>query len=292
MRLILAPPSGPVDEVQLAEFKMLATSQTADDQGVWVAVQSDRVISAVMPLFSPGRTMLLFTPSVIRGQAHAEILRQVVEAACRSARDQGVHLAQVLLEPDAASQVMALRSSGFVPLAELLYMHALIARHLPPPPLAAGRRWVNYSEQAHELFARTILASYEQSFDGPALNGLRDIDDILAGHLATGQFNPANWFVLCQGDEPLAVLLTSELPRCDAVELVYLGIAPAHRGKGIGDLLMRQAAAVVSASPHARLSLAVDASNKPAMQLYWRHGLHALGRKLAMLRDLRAEGTR
>jgi len=44
---------------------------------------------------------------------------------------------------------------------------------------------------------------------------------------------------------------------------------------------------VAMASKHGRLSLAVDAGNLPALKLYWRHGLQVIGRKQAMLRDLR-----
>jgi ribosomal protein S18 acetylase RimI-like enzyme len=51
---------------------------------------------------------------------------------------------------------------------------------------------------------------------------------------------------------------------------------------------MRRAAAVAHASKHGRLSLAVDAGNLPALKLYWRHGMQVIGRKTALLRDLRA----
>jgi len=50
---------------------------------------------------------------------------------------------------------------------------------------------------------------------------------------------------------------------------------------------MRRAAAVAVASKHGRLSLAVDAGNLPALKLYWRHGMQVIGRKQALLRDLR-----
>ena len=98
--------------------------------------------------------------------------------------------------------------------------------------------------------------------------------------------------MLCEGDDSLGVLLLSAVPHADIVELVYLGVPPAQRGRGVGDLLMRQAAATVAASKHSRLSLAVDAGNLPALKLYWRHGLQAIGRKVALIRDLRPSQPR
>lgn len=116
------------------------------------------------------------------------------------------------------------------------------------------------------------------------------IEDIVAGHRATGEFDRNLWFVLCDGATGAGVLLLTRVPRSDVIELVYLGVVPAYRGRKVGDLLMRHAAAVISASRYTRLSLAVDAANLPAMKLYWRHGLQAIGRKIAMMRDLRVTG--
>src|SRR5262249_28334113 len=147
--------------------------------------------------------------------------------------------------------------------------------------------WENYAPHSHVRFTQTILQSYQESLDCPGLNGLRDINDIIAGHRATGEFEPSNWFLLHYAHEPIGVLLLSRAQRTEVVELVYLGLVRAHRGRGAGDILMRRAAAVTARSRHGRLSLAVDAGNLPALKLYWRHGLQVVGRKLAMLRDLR-----
>jgi mycothiol synthase len=166
-------------------------------------------------------------------------------------------------------------------------MQATFSRQPPPPATPAGYRWVTYSAEDHRTFARGIMASYQASMDCPSLNGLRDIEDIMAGHKATGAFDPGLWLALCEGEAPAAVLLLSRVPRTDVLELVYLGLMPAYRGRGLGDLLMRRAVAAIHETGCARLSLAVDAQNMPALKLYWRHGMQAMGRKVAMIRDLR-----
>jgi ribosomal protein S18 acetylase RimI-like enzyme len=61
--------------------------------------------------------------------------------------------------------------------------------------------------------------------------------------------------------------MLSEVPNRDAWEVVYLGLTPAARGRGLG----RQAIAhaLELARPHtSRLELAVDIRNHPATRLY------------------------
>ena len=161
-------------------------------------------------------------------------------------------------------------SAGFAPMAELHYMVLPVKAGQPPPPLPPGLAWQTYSPANHALFARAILATYQDSLDCPALNGLREIDDIILGHQASGQFEPQLWFVLVEqspavadelpggmarggpgdatGDAtstvtsgaasaaeptPLGVVLVSPSPRSESAELVYLGITPAARGRQI-----------------------------------------------------------
>ena len=76
------------------------------------------------------------------------------------------------------------------------------------------------------------MESYQQSLDCPLLNGLREIGDVIAGHQASGEFNPRFWFVLSERDMPRGVVLLNRVPRTDTAELVYFGLAPAARGAG------------------------------------------------------------
>lgn len=288
-RCILAPPGGGdgADEGHVREFARLADVHRDSAGGTLLAEQGGRVISAVLPVVSPGKTMLLFLPGWPDAPAKADATRAMVEQVCARGAAEGVHLAQSLLEPNHSSAQSLLMSCGFERLAELLYMQATFSRQPAPPATPAGFTWVTYAPEVHELFARGIMGSYERSMDCPALNGLRDINDIMAGHRATGAFDPSLWIALCEGDAVAAVLLLCRVPRTDVLELVYVGLVPAYRGKGLGDLLMRRAVVATRESGCARLSLAVDAQNMPALKLYWRHGMQAMGRKVAMLRDLR-----
>jgi mycothiol synthase len=194
----------------------------------------------------------------------------------------------------------------FEPLAELIYLERAV--HRAPqeqPPL--GFAWETYSSSNHDDFARAVTATYAGSLDCPRLNGRRDIEDVLAGHKAAGEFDPKLWFLLRkqgsstrsrQGpstssgqnddrDSLAGVLLMSRSTRTDAVELVYLGLQPAYRGRRLADAMMRHAFATVAAIGSRRLSLAVDSNNVPALRLYRRHGMTQVCSRLALLRDLR-----
>ncbi|HEV8607214.1 MAG TPA: GNAT family N-acetyltransferase [Tepidisphaeraceae bacterium] len=287
VKLILGTSSGHADEMQVREFMRLAGAHRQDAGGIWVAEQAGRLLSAVMPVVSPGKTMLLFLPAHLHGEQQTALTRKLIDAVCACAAEQGVHLAQALLEVHDEPLQTLMTACGFGRLAELLYLQSVVGK-VAEPPLPAGCKWLTYSPARHELFARAILSTYQDSFDCPGLNGLRTIDDILAGHRATGNFEPNHWFILCEDDLPLGAVLLSKVQRTDVTELVYLGLVPARRGRGLADILMRRAAAVAMASKHGRLSLAVDAGNVPALKLYWRHGMQVIGRKLALLRDLRA----
>jgi ribosomal protein S18 acetylase RimI-like enzyme len=148
-------------------------------------------------------------------------------------------------------------------------------------------RWVGYGPDTHALFGRTIAETYQQSLDCPRLNGLRDIEDVLAGHKASGEFDPRLWALLVEGETALGALLLARAVPADTLELVYLGLTPAARGRGLGDGMMRRALASAAADGAGRLSLAVDSDNVPALKLYYRHGMQRVGAKLALMRQLR-----
>src|SRR5206468_2654294 len=152
------------------------------------------------------------------------------------------------------------------------------------PSWPEGMERVNYSASTHADFARAILDSYQQSLDCPKLSGLRHIEDIIAGHKATGEFDPTKWFLARDrsSGQGLGVLLLARAPRTDTVELVYLGLAPAARGRGLAKVMMRHALATAAHMGASRFCLAVDAENVPALKLYYAAGMARAGSRVAM----------
>jgi ribosomal protein S18 acetylase RimI-like enzyme len=274
---------------QVGEFMQFATARRINLGRLWLAGAGGRLAWAVLPVVSPGKTMLLLSPPMLPGLLDAAPL---VEAVCLWAKENGVHLAQVLADPAQMPLRQFFVRCGFAEIAELHYLQSAV-RPTTAPSLPPACRWVTYSVETHAPFARAIAESYQNSLDCPALGGMRQIEDVIAGHRASGEVDERFWFVLLDGSgDPCGVLLLTRVPRNDLAELVYLGLSPDARGRGIGDLLMRQAFWAVGQMKLGRITLAVDSQNAPALRLYYRHGLAHVGSKTAMLRDLRDAGSR
>jgi mycothiol synthase len=269
---------------QVLDFLQFATDRKINLQGLWVLERAGRPQWAALPIVSPGHTALLFAPPM---RPKGVDVGPLIDAVCDLLAGQNVHLVQSLLDPVDRVGRELYGSHQFREMAELLYLHAQVARALPAVNLPSGFWWRNYSDPLRPLFEQVIQESYQQSLDCPALNGMRTIGDVVAGHQASGEFDPRFWFLLSEGDTPRAVVMLSRVPRTDMAELVYLGLAPPARGRGISDLMMRQAFHAVRVMNLTRLTLAVDSKNIPALRLYYRHGMQRVGSKIAMMRDLR-----
>lgn len=287
LKLILGSVTTPADDQQVVDFLRLAIQRQINLDNIWLAEAENKVAWAVLPLLSPGRSMLLLWPDGLNA-ALAPAARDLLDALARNFAERDVRLAQTLLDPGDTQGASVHRESGFQHIADLLYLQANVSVKAPAAVLAAGWKWVHYSPAVHHEFAQAIMATYERSLDCPALNGLRDMDDIMAGHQAAGEFDPRWWFLLRRPDGSSAgVLLLSKATHNPAAELVYVGLAPDARGQDLGDLLIRHALHQTAAAGLGRICLAVDANNAPALKLYFRYGFARIGCKLAMMRRLK-----
>src|SRR4051794_7290163 len=247
LRLILATPAGLGSDAQVLDFLSFCVERKIDTTAIWIAVHRNTLVWALLPVVSPGKTMMLFTPAAALRETPAGAPGTLASAVCSHWALRGVTLAQMLIDPQARPVIDTYRAAGFDELAELVYLQKQVrARRIPIPNFAPNFTLKTYSSETHNAFADIIQRSYHDSLDCPALNGLRDMNDVITGHQSTGEYDPAMWWILCRGDHTLAVLLLSRVPQQSAIELVYLGLAPEARGQGIGDLLMQHAIATVA----------------------------------------------
>jgi ribosomal protein S18 acetylase RimI-like enzyme len=289
LRLILGSAGRPADESAVVDFLDFALQRHIDLNALWVAVRSERPVWAMLPMVSPGRTMLLLTPGGLPRIEGIETAGTLTDEVCQHYRARGVQLVQALGDPADDGPRDGFLARGFRQMAELLYLQVDVRPTFPAPPLPNGFTWQSYVDQVPAAFADTIVQTYRDSLDCPGLNGLRSIDDVMAGHKAAGgaEFDPSLWFLLREHGDPIGVVLLARTPGHNASELVYLGLVPAARGRGLADLLMRQALHAIASRGGGTLALAVDSQNAPAIRLYHRHGLKKVGAKLALLRELR-----
>lgn len=284
LALILGSGPTPASHDHVLDFVQFASSRGIDVNALWVIRSDSGPIWAILPILNPGRTALLLVPA---RRPEGVNIAPLTEQVCEDLARRDVYLAQSLLDPPDTSGRAILASLGFREMAELLYLQVAVPRSIQLPEMPASFWWQTYSAQTHVLFARAIMESYQQSLDCPSLNGLREIDDVIAGHQASGEFNPRFWFVLSERDMPRGVVLVNRVPRTDTAELVYFGLVPAARRRGLGDLMIRQALWAAREMNLSRLTLAVDSHNTPALRLYYRHGMQRIGSKVALMKDLR-----
>ncbi len=229
----------------------------------------------------------MLVPALCNDPGSADLVVELLRAQRDQAFQHGVRLLQVLLEPGGSVAEAALAQAGYELLAELLYMERdARLSDLPSEPTPA-LTWETYEPSSHSVFAETIAATYEGSLDCAKLNGLREIEDIIAGHKAAGEFDPQHWFVARLEGRPAGVLLLAGQPMTAAMEIVYMGVAPWARHRGTGSAIVRRALEVAHADGAAKLTLAVDDANEPARRLYERFGLRQTGRRRAWIQLVR-----
>jgi mycothiol synthase len=129
--------------------------------------------------------------------------------------------------------------------------------------------WRPFDASIAEEFHTVLQATYTGSLDMPELEGTRGLEDILAGHQAAGLFVPERWRLGRVPGEPeaAAVLLLTQAPGRDAWEVIYLGLTPPARGRGLGRAVIRHALELARGQAPV-LELAVDLRNTPAVRLY------------------------
>ncbi len=267
------------------------------------------VAQSCLAMINPGRTaVLLVSPGLPEGAvgtgeyARARVERAaVIDAACRglSQADEGggpprVVLGQALLETDETEMIASFEGAGFFRLADLAYMRRAVPRGAEARRsvrIPAGIEVVTLQEAGpagagDELLKTALARSYEQTLDCPALCGLRALDDVLESHRAVGSYDPSLWFLAMEGGRPEGCMLLSAGASEDTVELVYLGLAPAVRGKGLGGALLAHGLASLVGRRESTLACAVDMQNAPALRLYRRSGFRRFATRVAMVRSL------
>jgi GNAT superfamily N-acetyltransferase len=134
-----------------------------------------------------------------------------------------------------------------------------------PPELT----WRAFDPSREAEFRALLQATYASSLDMPELEGVRSLDDIIEGHRAAGRFIPGRWQLgqIPGHPEIAVVLLLSDVSDRDAWEVVYLGLTPAARGRGLGRAAIAHALELARCHV-SRLELAVDVRNLPATRLY------------------------
>jgi len=265
-----------------------------------------RVRQASLAVPGDGRTAMLFVSEPAPGgdfgdpeESHRErvaVINQACQHLARHLHDR-VCIAQALPDPAEAWAIAAFRSAGFIKVGDLAYMRreskpaGKRSRGVEQAPLPAGvavasLRELNLGPTAPELL-EALEHTYLQTLDCPELCGLRETVDVVDSHRSTGAFDPALWWLVHLDGRPHGCALFNRCPEQRTIELVYLGLSPQLRGKGLGKWLLRQGIeAAREGNPGWAMTCAVDHRNTPALGLYRALGFRSFGDRTALVRPI------
>ncbi|MCZ6835315.1 MAG: GNAT family N-acetyltransferase [Planctomycetota bacterium] len=279
------------DPEHARRFIQFASENQIDLKKFWArADHQGNLLHSTLCVPSPGRTCMMFSTNPSK-EGDIRSVAGVIKHACLELVEGELDLAQALLEPSEKSLHDAYLRAGFTPLATLHYLE----RPLPTRLIEPESAWpddvtiTTYKNDQNVQLERILDDSYTNTLDCPGLFGLRDTRDILEGHRASGEFDPSLWFILNVDGQPRGVLLLNPAPASHAVELVYMGLAPNARGRGLGRRLLTHGLNALVGRREHNVTLAVDENNAPAQELYRRAGFRAVLRRRALIRSLRSK---
>jgi GNAT superfamily N-acetyltransferase len=247
-----------------------------DPAGILVARIGGRVIGAVVAAPVPGAGAAIWPPQVEPGIA-AAVADELAGRAVDWLQTQGVKLAQALLGPEDAPLAGPLLRAGFRRATSLWYLrHDL---ELPAGLLGERERltYSTFSALGPAAFEPVLARTYEGTQDCPEISDARTAPEALAGHMADG-FDPNHWWLASRRvdpggvPEPVGLLLVNPAVDGEGWEIAYVGVAAEHRRHGYGRELALKALIEAKAAGQPSVTLAVDARNAPARELYRRLG--------------------
>jgi mycothiol synthase len=251
--------------------------------GLFIAEWEGVLCGAAWGQRQPGNTAILWLPQLTTPtppDVAADLTSAVVDSLDRS----GIEMTQALLLDTASASAGPLESTGFQRLAELVYLSCDTQTSPDQPHDFRELAFVPYDDAKRQRLVAVIERTYEATLDCAAMNGKRQMDDVLDGYRATGVFRPENWLIIERAGRDIGVLLVAEEPAAGHCELVYMGIVPEARGKGFGVWIARHAVQMARVANADRIVLAVDAANVPALEMYARAGFTTWDRRVVYVR--------
>lgn len=256
--------------------------------GLAIAEQNQQLVGAAWLQPQAGRTATLWPPFLADGVDHS-IALQLARCALSASGFLSTVLAQTLLDSQNDSFANDLVTLGFVHLADLKYLRATV-----PKQVQRGKVEIELKSPAADypdLFAQLIRQSYVATLDCPALEGLRNLSDVLDGYRTIGVHDPNLWFIAEWRGEPAGVVLLAPYPDSNQWELVYMGVVPRLRGHRIGRQILHEIRCLASRAGVDHVVLAVDAANYPALRMYELAGYVEWAQRIAYIKSVEANDT-
>ncbi|WP_397568854.1 GNAT family N-acetyltransferase [Schlesneria sp. T3-172] len=291
LRLLFARFPQEEHSLRIEEALKSAQQGSLDLSGLLLAREDDAPAGAAL-MMKQADCVALVWPPVISDQSidAAEVEQALMGKLCEEIESSEAKLAQCLINPEDTSETELLRSAGFIHSADLFFM----ARHLSQEDRDdAGLQQetdqnelqsIAFSASTSDRFEGVIEQTYHQSLDCQFLNGLRTGKDAVTSHKLSGQFDPQHWQLYSAGPTDVGVLLMNPHFDQNGMELVYLGVIPGFRGRGIGRRMLQAGIRTAARAGLSMIFVAVDCGNAYANNLYSEMGFVELARRRVLVR--------
>lgn len=258
--------------------------------GLFAAWTDQQILAAVWTELQAGRAAGLWPPRA-SDRARNNLADDLLQSALAHLEATPATLVQCLLNTEVGDDAERLRRAGFEHSCDLLFLVSH-AGHFPTAPVAGHLTFVPFDLRNLDRMAAIVELTYRGSLDCPALDCRRDPRDVVEGYRASCRDDLSHWFIVKTADDDVGCLLLARDERQPSWELVYMGLAPAVRGRGWGIDVVRYAQWLVRQQAGERLVLAVDAINEPALRIYAAAGFTAWDRRSVFLKFFPPRGER
>jgi mycothiol synthase len=250
---------------------------------LFIARRGEQVRGAAWGQRQPGNIAVFWPPELVAGEDE-KTAYPLAEAVMRELDETGIDLTQSLLVGPEMETISVMRHVGFRHLADLLYLACESSKFPIAAPEPMEIEFEPYQTTQRPRLLRLIERTYEGTLDCTALNGARDVDDVVNGYQSTGFFRAENWLFVRAAHEDVGVLLLADHAKARNWELMYMGLVPEVRGRGWGRQIARYAQWLARGARVERILVAVDASNEPAVATYRQSGFEMWERRAVYLR--------
>ena len=255
---------------QQAALPQALERAVADDPDAWdglfvcdggdARADTDSIAGVVWVQPLPGNTAVIWPPD-----PHSVALEPLLHAAAAFVDERDFPLAQMVVSANDDYPLDVVARSGFGQLVELMYLYRDLLGYSGSPK---GLQFIPHAGDHSARLAAILQSTYAGTKDCPALDGIRPLDEVIDGYRAQGEYLPEHWYLVNDGSADVGALIVAYHRGVENCELVYMGVTPQARGRGLGKQIVQFALNASATIGAKRLVLAVDSANSPALKVY------------------------
>ena len=236
---------------------------------VWLAKDDGKLLAYAM----------LRAPDMAAARGDPELIPALLEHVEAQAREDGLELLTFVIPSSDEAACRAYERAGFELATEVLEMKVTLDGDVPEPSLPDGVTLRTYTD-ADANAVRELLDEAYLGWDDAYVPLTHA--DWLAFMTEHDSFDPECWFLAERDGELVGVCLNWK-----EGWIKDIAVAPAARGLGLGEALLRHSFARLRERGVRKFGLKVDARNPTgAVRLYERVGMHVAKRHLAYMKKL------